>query len=111
MRVIDKIQLGIVLAIIAVLGFAAIDYSTLRKRNAEQSEKIDKLSEDLESERTSRERMAEEFVRRAEFDAEVRKRRAASQSRINEVSHEDSPAGDYLRTRIPDGVRDAHFGR
>lgn len=97
--------------LLAVAAFLIFDYTTLRGRNEELRKENSETKDKLDGEIKARESMASEFITRAEFDAAIREARRASQSRINEVSHEDSPAGDWLRTRIPDGVRDAHFGR
>jgi C4-dicarboxylate-specific signal transduction histidine kinase len=97
--------------LLAVAAFLIFDYTTLRGRNEELRKENAETKDKLNGEIAARETMASEFITREEFDAAIRDARRASQSRINEVSHEDSPAGDLLRTRLPDGMRDAHFGR
>jgi len=51
--------------------------------------------------------LSSEFVRRAEFEQALRQERMASLQRLEELSHEDSPDGDWLRQPIPAGVREA----
>lgn len=97
--------------LLAIAGFLIFDYTTLRGRNEELRKENSETKDALKAETEAREQMASEFITRTEFDAAIRAARRASQSRVNEVSHEDSPAGEWLRTRIPDGVREAHFGR
>ena len=62
---------------------------------------------ELEQYRGAAEALSEQFVKRAEFDRAIRKARSEAATRIEKLANEDSPDGAYLRTRIPDGVRDA----
>ncbi|KWS03738.1 hypothetical protein AZ78_1287 [Lysobacter capsici AZ78] len=94
--------------LLAVLAYLIYDYTTLSSRNDKLAEENRETKDQLADVSRRLETVSEEMVTRAEFDAGVRKRRAQTQSRINEVSNEASPAGDYLRERIPDGVRETY---
>lgn len=95
----------------AIAAGLIYDYTTLRGRNDELKQENRETKDALVAETKAREIASAEFITRTEFDAAIRAARHKSQSRVTEVSHEDSPAGDLLRTRLPDELRDAHFGR
>jgi len=52
-----------------------------------------------------------EFVRRAEFEQAVRQARLESLHRLEELSREDSPDGNWLREPVPGRVREAARAR
>lgn len=106
-----KAALNTLLSLLLVIALSA-GFFAVRAYNAavEQAARVSGLEDELKQERAAREALTREVVQRAEFDRELRRVRTQITNRIHEVSNEDSPAGDYLRTRIPDGVRDAIRG-
>jgi len=51
--------------------------------------------------------LSAEWVRRHEFERELYQLRMESLKRLEEIAHEDSPDGEWLRMPVPDRVREA----
>ena len=96
------------LVLLVALGFgayAAWSYKAMAQQVTELEDKVadyDELKRGIET-------LNREAIRRAEFDAALRGRRATITQSIQKAADEDPEAGAYLRTRIPDGVRDAYL--
>jgi len=86
----------LLLVTLASASIAAWNYHRMSQRVAE-----------LEHAQRALTSLSGELVRRAEFERELWQVRMESLKRLEALSHEDSPDGEWLRQPLPAGVREA----
>lgn len=110
MNPIRYLQLGLVVAVLAVGGYLTWNYRHMTREIATANERIARAEADRAALQRNYETLSEEVISRAEIEALIRESRQSITIRLDEVQNEDPVARDYLGERIPDSVRGAYLG-
>jgi hypothetical protein len=90
--------------VIGTSGYLVWNYDRLK----DTAEKVPQLEARVALLASGYETLSNEVIRRAEFDAALRDRRATINSEVEKAANEEPAVADYLHERIPDGLREAH---
>jgi hypothetical protein len=91
-------------AVLCTCGYLVWNYNRLKAAAA----KVPELENKVRVLASGYESLSNEVIRRAEFDAALRDRRATINTEVEKAADEDPAVADYLHERIPAGVREAH---
>src|SRR4249919_613937 len=101
------LKLGVALLLLGAGATAVLSYRHLATEVATADARIATAERLAADQARELDILSKEMVRRAEFDRALRETRQQINGRLDQVTHEDPVARDYLGERIPDGVRNA----